>query len=299
MLMCTCFALCSGVRAAPVINTSTHQFCGMVSVSDILDSLLHLYYLHQSREMPHDLSGGLNEYTVSSWHQQKRQQRRGEDGTPSTEFQYADADGTLFDAVRIMRDERIPHVPILSRGRTLLHTLEHWRVLRFLHRHFTSEIKEKDTRTGQNMTDPQDATRLFNLTLLQLNLGTYSGLVTIPTSTPLLRCLQTLQQHRLSALPVVDERNQLIEVYSRADVALLAGGVCDGNMLQRSVGEVLTGVRGGAPFAAATCRKGDILGTVLEQFERTGVQRLYIIGDAGLEGVVSLGDLLQYFLSGF
>lgn len=296
---CVCFASCLGVRAAPVIDTSTHQFCGMVSVSDILGSLLHLYYLQRSEDVSHDLSAGLNEYTVSSWHQQKRQQRGAEDGTLSTEFRYADADGTLFDAVRIMRDGRVPHVPILSRERTLLHTLEHWRVLRFLHRHFTSEIKATDVQTGQSMSDPQDATRLFNLTLSQLNLGTYSGLITIPTSSPLLGCLQTLQQHGLSALPVVDERKQLIEVYSRADVALLSGGVCDGNVLQRSVGEVLTGVRGGAPFAAATCRKEDILGTVLEQFERTGVQRLYIVGEAGLEGVVSLGDLLQYFLCGF
>lgn len=290
-------AVRSGVRAAPVIDTSTHQFSGMVSVSDILDSLLHLNYLRQSEDLSHDLSEALNEYTVNTWHHHKRQQRGG--STPFVEFRYADADGTLFDAVRLMRDERMLHLPILSRGRTLLHTLEHWRVMRFLHRHFSSDDNPAEGRSSRANSDPQDATRLLSLTMSQLKLGTYSGLLTIPMSTPLLDCLQTLQQRRLSALPVVDERNQLIEVYSRADVALLSSGICDGNTLQRSVGEILRGVRGDAPFAAATCRKEDILGTVLEKFERTGVQRLYIVGDAGVEGVVSLGDMLQYFLQGF
>lgn len=289
----------NGVRAAPVIDTSTHEFCGMLSVSDILDSLLHLYYSRQTEDPLHDLSQGLADYTVNTWLQQQRQRHPSDTPHSLPQFRFADADAPLFDAVRLMRDGRMLHLPILSRGRTLLHTLEHWRVLRFLHRHFSSSTASAAASTGPSASDPQHATRLFNLTLSQLNVGTYSGLITIPASISLLGCLQTLQRHSLSALPVVDERNQLVEVYSRADVAMLCGGGCDGNMLQRTVAEVLRGVRGGVPFSGVTCRRADMLGTVFERFERTGVQRSYIIGEAGLEGVVSLSDLLRYFLHGF
>lgn len=274
----------------------------MLSVSDILHSLLHVYYSHPVEDVHYDLSLDLNEYTVRRWQQQhQQQQHQVSDGrTPGPVFRYADADASLFDAVRLMCDARMLHLPILANYRTLLHTLEHWRVLRFVHRHFAgSALAALSPGAGAVASDPQHATRLFSLTLSQLGLGTYSNIVTIPISMSLLRCLQTLQQRELSALPVVDERNQLVEVYSRADVALLATGRCDGTALQRCVSQVLRDVRGGVPFAGATCRRGDMLGSVFERFERTGVQRLYIIGETGLEGVVSLSDLLRYFLHGY
>lgn len=290
----------AGVRAAPVIDTATHQFCGMISVSDIVDSLLHLYFSRQPDDL-HDLSEGLNECTVRTW-QQQRPPPHPSDAASSPgdrQFTCAAANSPLFDAVRLMRDAGLLHLPILSSDGTLLHTLEHWRVLRFLHRHFATATVPN--RPSAPATDPQHATRLFSLTLSQLNVGTYSNLVTIPSSLPLIDCLQTLQHRALSALPVVNARNELVEVYSRADAAILTIGGCDGAMLQRSVGEVLSGVRGGIAFVGATCRRNEMLGTLFERFERTGVQRLYVIEESGggVVGVVSLSDLLRYFLHGY
>lgn len=287
------------MKAAPVIDMSTHEFCGILSVSDILDALLRVYYSRPSEGVIHDLSDGLDNFTVQSWHMQQNQNGVGDGIVRSQSFRYALADASLFDAVRIMRDTKILHLPILLSDRTPLHILEHSRVLRFLHRHFTARDGSTANVMDSSASDPRHATRLFTLTLSQLNLGTYRNLVTIPPSTPLLRCLQVLQQHDLFAVPVVNERNQLTEVYSRADAALLARGGCDGNMLQRTVMEVLHDVRGGIPFVGVTCARGDMLGSVFERFERTGVQRMYVIGRSGVEGVVSLVTLLRYFLQGF
>lgn len=287
------------MKAAPVIDISTHEFCGILSVSDILDTLLRIYYSRPSERVLHDLSDGLDDYTVRSWHAQHNQEQIRDENTRSQSFRYALAEASLFDAVRIMRDSRMLYLPILSSDRTPLHTLEHWRVMRFLHRHFA--VRDGSTADVMNSaaSDPRHATRLFALTLSELNLGTYRNLVTIPPSTPLLRGLQTLQQHDLFAVPVVNERNQLVEVYSRADAALLASGGCDGNTLQRTVMEVLHNVRRGMPFVGVTCAREDMLGSVFERFERTGVQRMYVIGRSGVEGVVSLVTLLRYFLQGF
>lgn len=290
----------NGVRAAPVMDLARQEFCGILSVSDILDSILHLYYSHPVEDVHYDLSRGLHEYTVRTWQQQQRRQESTHGRTPDPSFRYVDANAPLFDAVRIMRDAHMLHLPILGQDRALLHTLEHWRVLRFVHRHFSGPLNTVlPSGTTTVASDPQHATRLFSLTLSQLNIGTYSNLITIPITTPLLTCLQTLQQHDLSALPVVDEQNLLVEVYSRADTVLLSTGRCDGNTLQRTVGAVLREVRGGVPFAGATCCREDMLGTVFERFEGTGVQRLYVMGESGLEGVVSLSDLLRYFLYGY
>lgn len=288
----------TGVKAAPVINMATHEFCGILSVSDILDALLRVYYSRHSEGMLHDLSNGLDNFTVQSWHLQQSQKSAGDCKSRRQSFRYALADASLFDAVRIMQDAKMLHLPILSSDRTPLHILEHWRVMRFLHRHFTARDGSPADVMNSPASDPRHATRLFTLTLSQLNLGTYRNLVTIPPSTPLLRCLQVLQRHDLFAVPVVNERNQLVEVYSRADAALLARGGCDGNALQRTVMEVLHDVRSGMPFVGVTCARGDMLGSVFERFERTGVQRMYVIGRSGVEGVVSLVTLLRYFLQG-
>lgn len=289
--------VCVGVRAAPVIDTTTHKFCGMLSVSDIVDSLLHLYYSHSSED-PRDLAEALNHYTIRTWQHDRPPQHPCDEAARNTDsFTFVAADAPLFDAVRLMRDARLLHLPILARDQTLLHTLEHWRVMRFLHRHFASP--RVAVGSVSPVTDPQHASRLFSLTLSQLSLGTYSNIVTIPSSLPLIDCLRTLQQRSLSALPVVDARNQLVEVYSRADAAVLAVGTCDMGMLEQPVCEVLNGVRGGAPFVGATCRRSEMLGTVFERFERTGVQRLYVVEEAGVVGVVSLSDLLRYFLHGY
>lgn len=289
----------TGVKAAPVINISSQELCGTLSVSDILDALLGVYYSRSSEGVVPDLSEGLDDYTVRSWHAQQSRDHSHDDSSATRPFTYALSEGTLFDAVRIMRDSKVLYLPILSNEHMPLHALEHWRVMRFLHRHFTARDGFGMGVANSAASDPRHATRLFTLTLSQLNLGTYRNLITIPPSTPLLRGLQILQQHDLFAVPVVNERNQLVEVYGRADAALLASGGCDGNTLQRSIMDVLRNIRRGRPFVGVTCAREDMLGTVFERFERTGVQRMYVIGSSGVEGVVSLVTLLRYFLQGF
>lgn len=246
----------------------------MFTVSDLIASLRHFYYTLPDR----NLARGLNEHTVRSW----RELQAAAEPMP---FRFADAEGTLLEACRKLRDYRIHRLPILLRGTTLLCTLEHWRVLRFVHQHLSAH------------DDPR-AAALFNLTIAQLGIGTFTGLVTVRNTNTLLEVLDVLMEQKLSAVPVVDEAGKLRDVYSRTDVSALARDDVSSATLEVTVTDALSRIRP-RDFGVATCRRVDSLRSVFEKFEQTRKHRLYAVNNHGVvEGVVSLSDLLVYFLDG-
>lgn len=268
----------NGIRAAPVVDVHTYNFTGMFTVSDVIDCLRHFYY----NQPEHNIMRGLDEYTLASW--------RSISESPDVHagFRYADAESSLFDACRMLRDHRIHRLPILSNKNLLLCTLEHWRVLQFVHEHLG----------GYDVHRAPPATDLFNLTLSQLRIGTYSGIVTVRQTDSLLHVLETLHTRHLSAVPVVDESLTLSNVYSRTDITVLGKNTANIN-LDQSVMEALSLVRA-HDFRVHTCRRSDTLRYIFEWFESTRKHRLYVVSERGfIEGVLSLSDLLAYFLEGF
>lgn len=286
----------------------------MLSVSDILHSLLHLYYSLPTDDEHFNLCPELQAFTARRWLRHRLPADESSSSSSSTSstpaaaaataaapaarahFCAASGDAPLLHAVRLMRDRGLTHVPVVDQGGTLLHTLEHWRVLRYVHRHLSG--------AGAAAAD------LFQVTVGEVGIGTHGELVSVGKETSVLCCLETLQRHGLSAVPVVDASGRLVEVYSRADTVGLASGRCDGFTLRREVGAVLQELRGGVPFRGATCSKADALGELFERLEETGVQRLYVVeqdhadgAEPGLgavvTGVVALSDLLGYFLCGY
>lgn len=268
----------NGIRAAPVVDVQTLKFVGMLTVSDVIDCLRHFYYNTPDR----NVSRGLEEHTIASW--------RSMSGTTdfTADFRYADAEGSLYDACRILRDHHIHRLPIVSNRNLLLCTLEHWRVLRFVHEHLT----------GQEPSQSALAIDLLNMTLAQLGIGTYRDIVTVRLSDSLLHALETMAEQNLSAVPVVDESMSLCNVYSRTDVTVLSRLDSGDINLDQPLSEALAPIRT-PDFCVHTCRRSDPLGVVFERFERTRKHRLYAVSDHGVvEGVISLSDLLAYFLQG-
>ncbi len=51
-----------------------------------------------------------------------------------------------------------------------------------------------------------------------LNVGTYANIKTIRTSTPITEALNIFVSTRVSALPVVDDQDRLVNIYSKFDV---------------------------------------------------------------------------------
>lgn len=268
----------NAVRAAAVVDVSTCKFVGMFTVSDVIDCLRHYYYNQPER----DITRGLEEHTIASWRSMS------ESPDVRARFRFADAESSLFDACRVLRDHRIHRLPVLSNTNLLLCTLEHWQVLRFVHQHLG----------GQESHRGPPASDLFNLTLSQLRIGTYNDLVTVRQSDTLLHVLETLHTRQLSAVPVVDDSLALINVYSRTDITSLGYNAGSIN-LDQTVAETLSQVRT-LDFRICTCRRSDTLRYIFEWFESTRKHRLYVVSERGsIEGVLSLSDLLAYFLEGF
>ena len=52
----------------------------------------------------------------------------------------------------------------------------------------------------------------------ELNIGTYANINTIKASTPIINALNIFVTCKVSALPVVDDNDKLVNIYSKFDV---------------------------------------------------------------------------------
>ena len=60
------------------------------------------------------------------------------------------------------------------------------------------------------------------MTLGDLNIGTHGNITTIKADTPIITVLNLFVEKRISALPIVDENERVINVYAKFDVINLA-----------------------------------------------------------------------------
>ena len=58
----------------------------------------------------------------------------------------------------------------------------------------------------------------FDLSIKELNIGTYDNIETAHHSTPIIEALRKFVNRRISALPIVDENEKLIDIYAKFDV---------------------------------------------------------------------------------
>ncbi|NXF65888.1 AAKG1 kinase, partial [Ciccaba nigrolineata] len=110
---------------------------------------------------------------------------------------------SLFDAVCSLIRNKIHRLPVIDpdSGNTL-YILTHKRILKFL-KLFIAEVPKPE---------------FMAKTLEELQIGTYSRIAVVRTSTPIYVALGIFVQHRVSALPVVDESGRVVDIYSKFDV---------------------------------------------------------------------------------
>lgn len=266
-------------RAAPVADARAARYIALFTVTDVIQALLHFRYV--------DVAQAFAGVTLRQW---------ADIAGAAAAFVCTDADSNLLRACVQLRDRRVHRLPIVAGGRTVLGTLEHWRVLRFVHAHMAgSAVVGAGAGVGG---DDGRSDALFAMTLAELNIGTFGQLVTVSESAKLVDVLEVLVDRNLSAVPVVDMSGNLRSVYARTDITALARASVTNATLEMNVMHALSAAHG-RPFRVATCRRSDTLRTVFEEFERTRKHRLYAVDDSGkLIGVLSLSDVLAYFLNG-
>lgn len=64
----------------------------------------------------------------------------------------------------------------------------------------------------------------------ELGIGTWERILTVRCYTPLIDALEILLKNRISALPVLNKENQVVDIYSKFDAIYLAAGGAYNNL---------------------------------------------------------------------
>ncbi|KAM9813818.1 LOW QUALITY PROTEIN: 5'-AMP-activated protein kinase subunit gamma-1-like [Neosynchiropus ocellatus] len=283
------FALVSnGVRAAPLWDSNKQCFVGMLTITDFIN-ILHRYYkspLVSSRPVRCRMSPTvllnisffflivqiyeLEEHKIETWREVYLQ----DSFKPLVSIS---PNASLYDAVSSLLKNKIHRLPVIDplTGNTL-YILTHKRILKFL-KLFISEMPKPS---------------FLSQTLEELNIGTFRNIAVVRADTPLYTALGIFVEQRVSALPVVDGKGRVVDIYSKFDVINLAAEKTYNN-LDVTVTKALQH-RSQYFEGVLTCNRHESLEAIINRLVEAEVHRLVVVDEQDVvKGIVSLSDILQ------
>ncbi|CAG7719189.1 unnamed protein product [Allacma fusca] len=256
----------NGVRAAPLWDSTERQFVGMLTITDFI-RVLHAMYNDSAGRMSE-----LEEHRVETWRRRFLQDKQ-----PLISI---DPDASLYDAICSLVNNRIHRLPVIDKHTgNVLHILTHKRILKFLFL-YINEIPRPS---------------FLNKRLREVRIGTFDNVETAREDTPIIQALQKFLERRVSALPIVDVENRLLDIYARFDVINLAAEKTYNNLditlkqANEHRNEWFEGVH--------KCTLDDTLFVIMEKIVKAEVHRLVVVDEQDrVVGVISLSDILQYLV---
>jgi len=263
-----------GLQSAPLWDSTNERFAGMLSVTDFIH-LIYYYYHHSSYEE------ALEEIEILKIRSLEEIERK--INAPHRKIDYIHPMKSLYEAARIMSENTLHRLPLVERdtdnNEMIISVLSQYKILKFI---------------GANCNDKLRLQR----TLQELNIGNYKDIVTARVDTPLIQVIENFKTHRISAIPILDENDRVLDVYEKYDVMLLAkeGAYYDLEVpvavaLQRRT-ESFEGIH--------TCAVTDTLYSILETIKRVVVHRFIVVDSPEsnkLVGVAACSDILSYLVS--
>ncbi|XP_052648973.1 5'-AMP-activated protein kinase subunit gamma-3 isoform X2 [Harpia harpyja] len=254
----------NGVRAAPLWDSKTQSFVGMLTITDFIN-ILHRYYrspLVQIYEV--------EEHKIETWREVYLQ-------GSFKPLVYISPSNSLFDAVYSLIKHKIHRLPVIEPiSGNVLHILTHKRILKFLH------------IFGSTIPKP----RFLKKTVQELCVGTFRDVAVVPESAPIYTALEIFVDRRVSALPVVNDAGQVVGLYSRFDVIHLAAQKTYNN-LDISVREALR-QRTVCLEGVLTCYPHETMEDIIDRIAKEQVHRLVLVDENQYpRGIISLSDILQ------
>jgi 5'-AMP-activated protein kinase regulatory gamma subunit len=268
--------------AAPLWDPKRAQFVGLLTVTDFIDLLRH--YKATNKDVGELATESIA--TILAQHPTMSRPFYGADSYCSLKHASIQLLATGQDFLPICYAEDMRVLACLTYTNILEHLVTHFREQR----------------------------RLFDDSIMDLGIGTYhnssggengqpTALVTVTTRQTLQEALALMQQHGLSALPVLDGTTlKLKGVYSRSDITFLTKATDAEDAVRNldvTLADILSQHRHDVttPDALRTCSPQHTLQAVFESFAQVRFDRLYVVdSEDGLLGVVSAKDLVQYFL---
>ncbi|KAM6971554.1 5'-AMP-activated protein kinase subunit gamma-1-like [Tautogolabrus adspersus] len=259
------FALvANGVRAAPLWESKKQSFVGMLTITDFINILTRYY------KSPMVQIYELEEHKIETWRELYLQET-------FKPLVHISPDASIFEAVYSLIKNKIHRLPVIDPvSGNALYILTHKRILKFLQL-FVCEM-------------PMPA--FMKQTLEELAVGTYANIAYIHPDTPLITALSVFTHRRVSALPVVDHKGKVVDIYSKFDVINLAAEKTYNN-LDVTVTQALRH-RSQYFEGVMKCNKLETLETIVDRIVKAEVHRLVVVDEESrIVGIVSLSDILQ------
>jgi 5'-AMP-activated protein kinase regulatory gamma subunit len=256
------------VKSAPLWDAKLRNYVGMITVTDFRNILRHFHKTQPSKALSHELET----HAIRTWRE-----------IISTELPssliYAEPEDSLYEAACLLLKHHIHRLPIIDKtDNTILHIITHRRINNFLVQNLQSRVE------------------LLQQTLEELDIGTYTSIITATKDTPLIKILDLLAERNISAVPIVDHQEIVQDVYSNSDITYTARNRTYDD-LDRPVNDVLARKQK-AHQKIHTCLKTDKLWDVLQRFFQTKVHRLICVDEVGrVIGIVSMSDILKAFIT--
>ncbi|KAG8182890.1 hypothetical protein JTE90_004255 [Oedothorax gibbosus] len=256
----------NGVRAAPLWDSNSRSFVGMLTITDFIN-ILRTYYKSPFVQMEE-----LEEHKLETWRNVLKEK--------SKPLVSIGPDASLLDAIKALIQNKVHRLPVIDPfANNVLYVITHKRILKFLHLYY-NELPHPSYLSN---------------TLGELNIGTYSEIATVKTSTPVITALNEFVERRVSALPVVDDNDKVVDIYAKFDVINLAAEKTYNN-LDITVKKALEH-RSQYFEGVLKCTLDDTFSTVLQRIVKAEVHRLVVVDNEDhVVGMISLSDILNYLV---
>ncbi|KAF9499694.1 CBS-domain-containing protein [Pleurotus eryngii] len=274
------------VVSAPLWNSDTSTFAGMLTVLDIIH-LIQYYY--------HTANWATAAADVETFRLESLRDIEKELGVATPPLHREHPASSLYDAAKLLIQTHARRLPLLDNDtdtghEVIVSVLTQYRLLKFISINCIKEIQQ------------------LNLSLRKLKIGTYVSrdsagsdnpyypIATAKLSTTVFDVVHMFSERSISAVPVIDDDGVVLNMYETVDVITLVrlGAY---QSLDLTISEALAKRSPDFP-GVIICTASDSLGTLLELIKKRRVHRLVVVeGDKGrLLGIITLSDVLRYVI---
>ncbi|GAV63148.1 CBS domain-containing protein [Cephalotus follicularis] len=295
-----------GIPVAPLWDYSKGHFVGVLSALDFILILRELGN-HGSNLTEEELET----HTISAWKEGKLYLNRQIDGNGRSYYRqlvHAGPYDSLKDVALKILQKKVATVPIIHSSSKdgsfpqLLHLASLSGILKCICRHFR--------HSSSSLPILQQPIYSIPLGTWVPKIGESNGrpLAMLRPNASLGAALSLLVQAEVSSIPIVDDNNSLLDIYSRSDITALARdkAYAQIHLDEMSIHQALQlGQDANSPYGffngqrCQMCLRSDPLHKVMERLANPGVRRLVIVeaGSKRVEGIISLTDVLRFLLA--
>ncbi|GIY62807.1 5'-AMP-activated protein kinase subunit gamma-1 [Caerostris darwini] len=259
------------IRSAPLWSTAEMKFVGMLTITDFVNVLRH-YYNSRTGDIK-----DIENQTIATW-----RRITGIENKPIIRIKGSES---LTQAAKILIQQGVHRLPVQDdSGNAVVFVMTKRRLLQYLQEKLFSKFVE-----SKNVNMPS----FFTKTIQELQVGTFEDIAVINEDTKVIDALNLFVSRKVSALPVLDDKGSVIDVFQKFDVFALAKNQTYHDLdipiksLDKSYSRDTTG----------TCTFDETLETVITKFVSNKFHRLVVVDkNYAPAGMISLSDVLKFLV---